>query len=220
MPIRRNLSASLPPQSPQMVTKACVFEEGVFPLQCTPEPSKKTFKDLPQSSSSAMNPNMTFEIMDDDDQTASNATIIIGSGSPCRALTSTELSGASQLLRLLKDNEGNQIPDKRQQILSLQDARRAKPTYMHMTSAAQRKRKGNCSIQEDLTQDFTGPKRVKKEPPVASKPLRAHRFGGSQENRPRRVVRSVSEGNLLEPQKSKSIFYKTSQQFKRVTKRL
>lgn len=45
---------------------------------------------------------------------------------------------------------------------------------------------------------------------------------GSEENRPRRVVRSISEGNLnlLEPQKSKSIFYKTSQQIKRVTKRL
>lgn len=40
------------------------------------------------------------------------------------------------------------------------------------------------------------------------------------ENRPRRVVRSLSERNLsqLEPQKSNSIFYKTSQKFKKVTK--
>ena len=113
MPIRRNLSASLQPESPQTVATAQVFEEGIFPLQCTPEPSQKTFKDLPQSSSSAMDPNMTFEVMDDDDQTASNATIILGSGSPCRALASTELSGPSQPLRLPKANEGNQVPNKR-----------------------------------------------------------------------------------------------------------
>lgn len=111
MPTRRNLSASLAPQSPQTFATAQVFEEGMFPLQCTPEPSQKTFKDLPQSSS-AMDPNMTFEVMDDD-QTASNATIILGSRSPCRALASTELSGPSQPLRLPKANEGNQVPNKR-----------------------------------------------------------------------------------------------------------
>ncbi|KAF3832724.1 hypothetical protein F7725_026389 [Dissostichus mawsoni] len=155
MPIRRNLSVSLAPQSPQTVATAQVFEEGMFPLQCTPEPSKKTFKDLPQSSSSAMDPNMTFEVMDDDDQTASNATIILGGGSPCRALASTS----------------SRVP------ANHSDFR--KPT------------RGTGFLTKD-----------------------------SQENMPRRVVKSVSEGNLMEPQKSKSIFYKTSQQFKRVTRRL
>ncbi|KAK1890608.1 Kinesin-like protein KIF18A [Dissostichus eleginoides] len=194
MPIRRNLSVSLAPQSPQTVATA-------------------------QSSSSAMDPNMTFEVMDDDDQTASNATIILGGGSPCRALASTELSGPSQPLRLPKANEGNRVPNKSQPILTLQDLRRAKPTYMHMTSAAKGKRKMN-GTQEDITQGLTAPKRIKRESSFVSGPLRVHRFGDSQENMPRRVVKSVSEGNLMEPQKSNSIFYKTSQQFKRVTRRL
>lgn len=113
MPIRRNLSASLPPQSPLTLTKAQVFEEGIVPLQCTPEPSKKTVQALPQSSSSAMDPNMTFEVLDNDDQTASNATIIISGGSPCRASTSTEFTGPVQPLHRPKPNEGNQIPAKK-----------------------------------------------------------------------------------------------------------
>ncbi|XP_029317786.1 kinesin-like protein KIF18A [Cottoperca gobio] len=218
MPIRRNLSASLPPQSPLTVAKTQGFVEGMFPLQCTPEPSQKTLKDLPQNSSSAMDPNMTFEVLDNDDQTAINSTIIISSGSPCQTLTSTDSSDPGQLLHPPKAKEGNQIPTKRQQILSLQDVRRANKTYMLMTSAAQGKRKVNC-IQEDLTQGFSAPKRIKKDPSVASRPLRVHRFTGSEENNPRRVVRSGSEGNLMETKKSKSIFFKTSQQFKQVTKR-
>ncbi|XP_078103467.1 kinesin-like protein KIF18A isoform X2 [Sander vitreus] len=220
MPIRRNLSASLPPQSPLTAAKVCkVFEEGMFPLQCTPEPSQKTVHALPQSSSSTMDPNVTFEVLDNEDQTASNATIIISSDSPCRASTSTDFSVPSQLLHPPKASDGNKIPTKRQQIPSLHGLRRANPTYMHMTSAAQGKRKVNC-IQEELTQGFSAAKRIKKDASVARAPLRVHRFAVSEENKPRRVVRSVSEGNLLEPQKSKSIFYKTSQQFKRVTKRM
>ncbi|XP_070765166.1 kinesin-like protein KIF18A [Enoplosus armatus] len=221
MPIRRNLSASLPPQSPRTVAKAQVFEEGMFPLQCTPEPPQKTVQALPLSSSSAMDPNMTFEILDNDDQTASNATIVISGGSPCQASKSTDFSGPSQLLHPPKANEGNQIPTKRQQIPSLQDVRRANPTYMDMTSAAQGKRKFN-RLREELTQSLSAPKRIKRDPAVARRPLRVHRFAGSEENKPRRVVRSISEGNLslLEPQKSRSIFQKTSQQFKRVTKRM
>ncbi|XP_033966189.1 kinesin-like protein KIF18A [Pseudochaenichthys georgianus] len=215
MPTRRNLSASLAPQSPQTFATAQVFEEGMFPLQCTPEPSQKTFKDLPQSSS-AMDPNMTFEVMDDD-QTASNATIILGSRSPCRALASTELSGPSQPLRLPKANEGNQVPNKSQQILTLQEMRRAKPTYMHMTSAAKGKRKMNCT-QEDITQGLTRPKRIKIESSFASKPLGVYRFGDSQENRRTKSCEERFEGNLMDPQKSTSFFYKTSQQFKRATK--
>ncbi|XP_023280052.1 kinesin-like protein KIF18A isoform X1 [Seriola lalandi dorsalis] len=221
MPFRRNLAASLPPQSPQIVARAQMFEEDVFPLQCTPEPAQKTVQALPLSSTSAMDPNMTFEVLDNDDQTASNATIIISSGSPCQASKSIDFSGYSQPLQPPTANEGNQIPTKRQQIPSLQEVRRANPTYMDMTSAAQGKRKFNRSIREELTQGLSAPKRIKKDPSAAQRPLRVHRFAGS-ENKPRRVVRSISEGNLnlLEPQKSKSIFYKTSQQFKRVTKRM
>ncbi|XP_045887817.1 kinesin-like protein KIF18A [Micropterus dolomieu] len=221
MPIRRNLSASLPPQSPRTVAKAQVFEEGVFPIQCTPELAQNNVQALVLSSSSAMDPNMTFEILDNDDKTASNATIIISSDSPCKESKSTDFSGPSRLLHPPKANEGNQIPTKRQQIPSLQDVRRANPTYMDMTSAAQGKRKFN-RIREELTQSLSAPKRIKKDPSVARRPLRVHRFVGSEENKPRRVVRSVSEGNLsqLEPQKSKSFFQKTSQQFKRVTKRM
>ncbi|XP_027137098.1 kinesin-like protein KIF18A isoform X2 [Larimichthys crocea] len=217
MPIRRNLSASLPPQSPQTIAKARVLEEGMYPLQYTPEPAQKPAPFLLMGSSSNMDPNMTFEILDNDDQTANNATIII-SGEESK---STDISGPSHVLRPPRPNEGNSVPTKRQQIPSLQDVRRANPTYMDMTSAAQGKRKFNRSIREELTQDLSAPKRIKKDPSVSRKPLRVHRFAGSEENRPRRVVRSISEGNLdlLEPQKSKSIFYKTSQQIKRVTKR-
>ncbi|XP_041660030.1 kinesin-like protein KIF18A [Cheilinus undulatus] len=219
MPIRRNLCASLPPKSPQVVAKAQRFEEGLFPLQCTPEPVKQNSQALPMSSSSAMDPNMTFEVLDSDDQTASNTTIIISGDSLCQASKSTDFLNSSRLPP--KTNDGNQGSTKTPQIPSLQEVRRANPTYMSMTSAAQGKRK-LIGIREELSQTLSVPKRIKKDPSVARRPLRVHRLGGSEENKPRRVVRSISEGNLslLEPQKSKSIFYKTSQQFKRVTKRM
>ncbi|XP_023140048.2 kinesin-like protein KIF18A isoform X2 [Amphiprion ocellaris] len=220
MPIRRNLSALLPPQSPRTIARSQVFEEGICPIQCTPEPVQQTVQSRLLSSSCTMDPNMTFEVLDKDDQTACNETIIISTGSLCQASTSSDLSGPSQLKHPPKASEVNQIPTKRQQILSLQDVRRANPTYMGMTSAAQGKRKFN-RIREESTQDFSAPKRIKKDPSVAPAPLRVHRFAGS-ENKPRRVVRSISEGNLnlLEPQKSKSIFYKTSQHLRRVAKRM
>lgn len=113
MPIRRNLCVSLPPQSPQTIAKAQVFEEGMFPLQCTPEPEKKTVQALPLGASSAMDPNKTFEVLDNDDQTASNATIVISIGSPCQASKSTDVSGPNQLLHPPEANEGNQNPTKR-----------------------------------------------------------------------------------------------------------
>ncbi|XP_041839250.1 kinesin-like protein KIF18A [Melanotaenia boesemani] len=224
MPIRRNLSASLPPQSPQTIAKSKGFEEGMLPLQCTPEPDQKTVKPQPLSSSSNMDPNMTFEVIDTDDQTANNATIIISCGSPCQASKSTDVSVPSQHRHLPTTTEGKQILSKRQQTTLLQEVRRANPTYMDMTSAAQGKRKFNRSIKEEgfsSLHGFSAPKRIKKDSSVAQKPVRVHCFGGS-ENKPRRVVRSISEGNLnfLEPQKSKSIFFKTSQQFKKVAKRM
>lgn len=60
---------------------------------------------------------------------------------------------------------------------------------------------------------------------IGNRGVQFYLFGVSSsgsENKPRRVVRSASEGylNLIEPQKPKSIFYKTSQQLKRVAKRM
>ncbi|XP_071773301.2 kinesin-like protein KIF18A [Centroberyx gerrardi] len=220
-PTRRNLSVSLPPQSPRTISQPQVFEDGMFPLQCTPEPVQKTALTLPLCPSATNDPNVTFEIQDNDDQTAANATIIIHTGSPCQASKSTHLSILSQPLHPPRANDWKQSPTKRLQIPSLLDMRRAKPPYMAMTSAAQGKRKLN-RLREEGALGLSAPKRVKQEPPAAQKPLRVHHFTGSEENKPRRVVRSVSEGNLnlLEAQKSKSIFYKTSQQFKRVARRM
>uniref|UniRef100_A0A674AJZ7 Kinesin-like protein n=1 Tax=Salmo trutta TaxID=8032 RepID=A0A674AJZ7_SALTR len=110
-------------------------------------------------------------------------------------------------------------PPKRLTIPSLLDIRHGK-TYMAMTSAVQGKRKMNCSREQEI---LSAPKRIKQDPTVvASRPLRVRRFAGSEENEPRRVMRSVSEGNLhlMDVQRKKSIFYKTSQKFKSVTKRM
>ncbi|XP_032415555.1 kinesin-like protein KIF18A [Xiphophorus hellerii] len=213
--IRRNLSTLLPPQSPQSIVKYQAFEDGMLPLQCTPEPSQ-----LPLGCSSSMDPNKTFEIIENDDQTTSNATNILSYGSPCQASTSADVSGSSQLMLPHRAAEGTQISAKRQNIGPLQETKRTNPTYMDMTSAAQGKRKFNRTFKEEF-QGFSAPKRIKKESSIAQRPLRVQRFTGS-ENKPRRVERSVSEGNLsvLEHQKPKSLFYKTSQQIKRVAKRM
>lgn len=113
MSIRRNLCVSLPPQSPKTVTKAQAFEEGMYPLQCTPEPAQKTAQVLPLGSSSPMDPNMTFEVQDNVDQTASNATIIISTGSPCQASKSTDVIGSNQPFPNPKSSGGNKISIKR-----------------------------------------------------------------------------------------------------------
>lgn len=84
----------------------------MFPLQCTPE-AQNTVQALPLGSSSTMDPNMTFEFVDNDDQTASNATIIISGESSCHASKSGDFSGPSQLHHLPKAPQGNQIPTKR-----------------------------------------------------------------------------------------------------------
>lgn len=113
MPIRRNLCVFLPPESPRTVARAQAFEEGMFPLQCTPEPTQKTLQASAVGSTSAMDPNMTFEVLDNDDQTGTNATVIISTSSPCPTSASADLSGPSQPLCPPKANEGNQIPVKR-----------------------------------------------------------------------------------------------------------
>uniref|UniRef100_H2V4V3 Kinesin-like protein n=1 Tax=Takifugu rubripes TaxID=31033 RepID=H2V4V3_TAKRU len=207
MPIRRNLCASLPPQSPLSTSKAQASDEGMLPLQCTPEPPHKAVQVLPPN----MDPNMTFEVLDID-QTACNDTIVSHPfPSPFSHLFQTlSVSVVSKLSAVTVLS--------RQPAPSLQDVRRANPTYMHMTSAAQGKRKFR-GIQEELTQEFSAPKRIKRDTSESRRPLRVQRFTGKN---PKRVVRSISEGNLsvLKPQKSKSLFYKTSQQLKRVAKRM
>ncbi|XP_012706201.2 kinesin-like protein KIF18A [Fundulus heteroclitus] len=214
MPIRRNLATSLPPQSPLSVVRSQAFEDGVLPLQCTPEPAMP-----PLGCSSSVDPNMTFEVVDIDDQTASNATIILGSSSPCQASTSADVQRPSQPQprHLHRAAEGNQTAAKRQHAAPLQDVRRTNPTYMGLTSAAQGKRKLNRGFKEEF-QGSSAPKRIKKDLSVAQAPLRVQRFTGS-ENKPRRVVRTASGGNLgvHDRQKHKSHIYK-SQQIQKVAK--
>lgn len=209
-PIRRNLSVSMTPQSPGTSSHFPVSEDGVGPLHCTPEPIQNAVQ------ADGMDPNATFEVIDTAEQT--NATIILGrSSSPLQNTKSAPFSGPSQPLQPPKANVNKRPP-----ILSLQEIRRGKPSYMEMTSSAQGKRKFNHVIKEDTSQGISAAKRIKKDPSATRKPLRVHRTGGSEENRPQRVVRSISEGNLnlLEPQKSRSIFYKTTQKFKQVAKRM
>lgn len=209
-PIRRNLSVSMAPQSPGTSSHLPVCEEGVVPLQRTPEPVQTAVQ------ACGMDLNATFEVVDAKEQ--ANATIILDrSSSSIQNTKPAPLSGPSQPLQPPKANT-----IKRSQIISLQEFRRGKPSYMEMTSSAQGKRKFNHMIKEDASQGISTAKRIKKDSSVTHKPLRVHRTRGSEENRPQRVVRSISEGNLnlLEPQKHRSIFYKTTQKFKQVAKRM
>ncbi|KAM9816877.1 kinesin-like protein KIF18A [Neosynchiropus ocellatus] len=207
MPTRRNLAASLSSQNP--TTAALASQEGMFPLPCTPESAPTTALNF----STARDPNMTFEVHEDEGEAAMNATVTLQNGVDDSKVDPVV---PTQPLQPPRAN-GNAALPKRQQ--TLQDVRRANPSYMDMTSAAQGKRKFNMS-RDDIT-DLSAPKRVKKEPSVAPNPARVHRFPGS-ENKPLRVVRSVSEGNLhlLEPKKSKSLFSKTSQRIRGVVKRM
>lgn len=215
MPIRRNLCAQLPPPTPRTVAQTLRFEEGMFPIQCTPEPAQRAPPARPQGYSASADPNLTIDVIEDVEQTAGNATIVVDFGSPFPGV-----SGPSRPQPLPKASERNPASSKRQPGPPLQDVRRANPTYMDMTSAAQGKRKLH-RIEEAISQGISAPKRIKKDPSAAQKPTRVQRFTGS-ENRPRRVVRSISEGNLSlkEPPISRSIFYKTSQQLKKVAKRM
>ncbi|XP_072321500.1 kinesin-like protein KIF18A [Eucyclogobius newberryi] len=210
-PTRRNLSASMAaPQSPRASALLPVSEDGVVPLQRTPEHIQKAVQ------AAGADPNATFEVVEPEDQT--NTTIILGlSSSPAQESKSALITGQGQTLQPPKASTNKRPP-----VLSLQEIRRVKPKYMEMTSSSQGKRKFNHVIKEDGSQGISVAKRIKKDTSVTRKPLRVHRTGGSEENKPQRVVRSTSEGNLnlLEPHKPKSIFYKTTQTFKRVAKRM
>ncbi|XP_061614602.1 kinesin-like protein KIF18A isoform X4 [Phyllopteryx taeniolatus] len=170
---RRNLSVLLPAVSPKTFSKD--FQDGTFPLQYTPEPAQR---DVQFGFSTAMDLDMTFEIQHKED-----AAIINNDGPSQTAPT--------HLINPFKANEVNQIPTKRHQ-LSVQEMRQANPTYMGMTSAAQGKRKLNRERDENMS----APKRVKKALCVPTRPMRVPKFSGSEEDKPQRVVRSISEGNL------------------------
>lgn len=209
-PTRRNLLASIASQNLGTSSHLPVSEDGVVPLQRTPEPIQRALQ------AGCADPNATFEVIETEDQ--ANVTIFLGrSSSPLQNTNSASLSGPSHPLQPPKANMSKRPP-----ILSLQEIRRGKPSYMEMTSSAQGKRKFNHVIKEDTSQGISAAKRIKKEPSMTRKPLRVHRTRGSEENRPQRVIRSISEGNLnlLEPQKSRSIFYKTTQKFKQVARRM
>ncbi|XP_034047757.1 kinesin-like protein KIF18A isoform X2 [Thalassophryne amazonica] len=198
-PVRKNLSVLLKPQSPRTKDHGC--EEGMFPLQCTPEPVK-TVSAPPLISSTADDPNRTFEILEEE-QTAPFPTIKMHRGSPFQASKSMDLSASSQLRHHPRANERNHISAKRLLVPSLQNVRRANPPYMNMTTAVQRKRKVNHT--EESTQGFSEPKRIKKDLSVTPKAPVVRRVYGSEENKPGRVVRSVSKRKLhiIERQKPK-----------------
>ncbi|XP_076854914.1 LOW QUALITY PROTEIN: kinesin-like protein KIF18A [Brachyhypopomus gauderio] len=219
-PIRRKLTVSppnpsttvqhlAPPHCPPALQEV-LRQEGMFPLQYTPEA-------CPSHAPTTIDPDCTFEVerhLQEEEPSPANATVILSSGSP----ESVPASGLSQL-RILHTNNVNE-PAKKLDIPSLLDLRRSKPSYMAMTSAAQGKRKRNCTGKEtgpDFSQGVTAPKRIKRDPSDTSKPLRVRRFGASSENEPSRgVVRSVSEGNLhlLGRRNPRVPFLKTASFFK------
>ncbi|KAJ8334030.1 hypothetical protein SKAU_G00413490 [Synaphobranchus kaupii] len=210
-PTRRKLTVSPPhsnapdlalplPLCPQGLQDA-FRQEGVFPLQYTPEVCHAR-SPIPDSQTISNVHNATFDVADDVEPSSGNTTIIL---SPCTSKDNTNGS------------DGTNRSFKRSVIPSLLDDKRAKPSYMAMTSAAQNKRKRTgypFNNGKDCAQGPTAPKRVKQDTTQMIKPVRVRRYGGSEENVPdRRVVRSVSEGNH-------STFLRTHHLFKRVTKRL
>uniref|UniRef100_A0A8C7FIC4 Kinesin-like protein n=1 Tax=Oncorhynchus kisutch TaxID=8019 RepID=A0A8C7FIC4_ONCKI len=222
---RRKLAVS--PPNPRSVASAQVpmvlqevLRQGMFPLLYTPEASSTLNRPslLPLQHYAVNDPNMTFDIEDEDNESAlANATVVLYQCSPNhQAVSSCPLSPSQQQAPRANDMSK---PPKRWvlEIPSLLDIRHGK-TYMAMTSAVQGKRKMNCREQEILS----APKHIKQDPTVVARPLRVRLFAGSEENKPRRVMRSVSEGNLhlMDVQRKKSIFYKTSEKFKSVTKRM
>ncbi|KAG7275547.1 hypothetical protein CRUP_013451 [Coryphaenoides rupestris] len=219
-PTRRNLSASLPPHGPANAAPQPghrVTEEGVLPLQSTPLQKQQpatlaVTATLPSCPPPTYDFNMTFEVPDGEDQTAANSTFVVPAGI-------SEPSGPHPTTA----KESVQSSSRSLQIQSLLDLRRAQPPYMAMTSAAQRKRKLTSGTKEEEVPGASAPKRVRQiAVATATRPLRVKREAEFDENKPRRVLRSVSEGNLttMAAAKSRSIFYKTTQQFKRVTKRM
>ncbi|XP_065123900.1 kinesin-like protein KIF18A [Paramisgurnus dabryanus] len=214
-PIRRKLAVSpanpgedgaipVPSHYPPALQEV-LRQEGMFPLQYTPQSQPHV--------SCTFDPNSTFDVGNNEDTAAANATVVLSPEPP-----------GHMTLRALRANNGNESP-KRLEIPSLLDLRRSKPSYMAMTSAAHGKRKfGSNDGKQDSSQAIAAaPKRIKRDPCEASKALRVRRFGVSSENKPGRiVVRSVSEGNLhqLDQRKPKSGPMGPAAFFKKVAKRM
>ncbi|XP_076148024.1 kinesin-like protein KIF18A isoform X1 [Alosa pseudoharengus] len=226
-PIRRKLAVSPPETAQQPVATMATLcppdvqevcrQEGMFPLQYTPEVGQRPARgDAPNTSSAAnatvtYDPDTTFDIGVSEDAKPADSTVILSEVSPTQT-------------QALKPNNFNE-PLKRLEIPSLLDIRRMKPSYMAMTSAAQGKRKlyGSKEMGVDGTHGMAAPKRIKHDPSMNPKPLRVRRGGVSSENEVRRqVVRSISEGNLhmMAGAKSKTKPSLRSQLFRRVTKHL
>ncbi|XP_061101701.1 kinesin-like protein KIF18A isoform X1 [Conger conger] len=219
-PTRRKLTVSPPhPDAPGLALPLCpqglqdaFRQEGIFPLQYTPEACHTLSPKLaPDSQAFPIDLNATFDVVNSAEAGSGDSTIIISTGTSKHHTTGSDSRNTSL---------------NRSVIPSLLDDKRAKPSYMAMTSAAQRKRK-HTGYQfhsgKDCTQVPIGPKRVKQDTAPMIRPIRVRRYGGSEEGVPdRRLARSVSEGNLelISVQKPKSTFLRTQQLFKRVTKRL
>ncbi|MBN3325000.1 KI18A protein, partial [Atractosteus spatula] len=204
-------------QQPRVSTLQGTFcAEGVFPLQYTPEvcrtaePPGHTCGDAGAPPESV---NLTFDLSEECER-SSNLTAII---SPGTGKLDTVLGyGKSSYL------SGPGVPLPAGETL----ARQPKPSYMAMTSAAQGKRKlSSFSVLRDAIKENTqGPtiaKRLRNDSFLSSKPMRVPRLKGPEEPMPaRRVVRSVSEGNLslAGVKKQPRRFMGTAKLFKRASK--
>ncbi|XP_075693841.1 kinesin-like protein KIF18A isoform X2 [Rhinoderma darwinii] len=102
-----------------------------------------------------------------------------------------------------------------------------KPSYMAMTSAAERKRKllslaaSGAVKEENVT--LPVPKRVKQDIPINCKALRVKRAAGLSKNKEsiaqRRLPRSISEGNIAGSKRKPFSFLGSSQQFLQAAKK-
>nr|XP_015194131.1 PREDICTED: kinesin-like protein KIF18A [Lepisosteus oculatus] len=190
--------------------------EGVFPLQYTPEVCRTAEPPGPTCGDAGAPPesvNLTFDLSEECEP-SSNLTAII---SPGTGKLDTVLGyGKSSYL------PGLGVPVPTGETL----ARQPKPSYMAMTSAAQGKRKlSSFSVLRDAIKENTqGPtvaKRLRNDSFLSSKPMRVPKLKGPEEPMPaRRVVRSVSEGNLslAGVKKQPRRFMGTARLFKRAAK--
>ncbi|XP_033910261.2 kinesin-like protein KIF18A [Acipenser ruthenus] len=160
--------------------------------------------------------NLTFNLTDDCGKADCDATVILSPGS---SKLETAL-GSAALEQGQESSKGSSILQ-RLGLPSLlnnnnkKSARSGKPSYMGMTSAAERKRNlSSCMSLTSLRGNMQGPsapKRVKIDNAPGGKPLRVRRLGeqGEESDPGRMVVRSFSEGNLqlvgVKGQKSKFI---------------
>ncbi|XP_041073842.1 kinesin-like protein KIF18A [Polyodon spathula] len=159
--------------------------------------------------------NLTFNLTDVCRQADCDATVILSPGS-----SKLETAfGSAELEQGQESSKGSSILQ-RLGLPSLlnnnkKPARSGKPSYMGMTSAAERKRNlSSCMSLTGLRGNMQGPhapKRVKIDNVLGGKPLRVRRLGEhSEESDPGRMaVRSFSEGNLqlvgVKRQKSKFV---------------